>query len=476
MAVDYDLVILGGTGLARSIAALACRYQAQVALVEPQPPQETDLFRLLLRHWIGLAHQSKRLPNPTMPDAAELFDFVTQTAPLLTETLMLQQQQSLDQLAAAGVDVIVGQGEFHRLPRLGFRVNERSLRSRAYLLAMSGQPGIPAIPGLAEAPFLTLDGLAQLAGEKLPQRLAIWGDDPQAIELAQTLGRLGVQVVLIQSRFLPQFEPQAVRIMQSQLEAEGVELFIGVTVQQVQAIGAEVRLHGQHRSGKPCTIAANRLLLATPRQLDLTLFNLESIGVKWTAGGVTVNRKLQTTHPRVYACGAALGGFTLPQLARHEADRVLHNVLFLPPRSAQPRSVPWTLFTNPQLAQVGMNSAEAQRTYGNRVQFLTASTQTIASAYLEEETPGFCTLVLRQDGKILGGTIVSPQANEWVSVLTLAIQQNLSMAQLSRLPIPSPTFAEILDRLSQSWQHQRFTPEQRTWLDRYFDLRRSWSS
>jgi pyruvate/2-oxoglutarate dehydrogenase complex dihydrolipoamide dehydrogenase (E3) component len=482
MPVDYDLLILGGTTVARSIAALACRFQAQVALVEPQPP-ETDDFRLLLSEWATLAYRAESLPrSPEDPlhrspiALPELLDLAAQTSSILTETVMAQQQQSLDQLAAAGVDVIVGQGEFHRLPDLGFRVNERSLRSRAYLLALPSLPTLPEIPGLTAAPFLTLDALAQLSGKTLPSQITILGDDPQAVELAQTLQRLSVQVTLIQSRFLPQFDSQAVRLIQSQLEAEGVELFVGLKIEQVEAIDSGIRLFGNDASGRSYVIETNLLLLATARQLDLSRLNLEAIGVKWNPGGVTVNHRLQTTHPRIYACGETLGGFTLTQLARHEANLVLHNVLFLPPRKVQPRFVPWTLLTDPQLAQVGMSEIEARRTYGKTIQVMTVSTQTIAKSCGHEETAGFCTLILRRDGKILGATIVSPQASEWVSILTLAMQQNLSMAQLARLPIPSPTFAEILDRLTDIWQHQRLTSRQRTWLDRYFDFRRSWSS
>lgn len=487
MAVDYDLVILGGTTVARSIAALACRYQAQVALVEPQPPRAAEDFRLLLREWANLAYQTELLPRsqqiskqiPSLApliDAPELINLAAQTAPMLTENVLVQQQQSLDQLAAAGVDVIVAQGEFQRLPRLGFQVNGRSLTSRTYLLAMPSFPAIPAITGRLQAATITVDDLSQFTEKNLPDRIAIWGDDPQAIELAQSLQRLGRQTTLIRSQFLPQFDPQAVRLIQAQLEAEGVELLIGLSIEQIDLIASEVRLQGQDAKGKTYTIEADLLLLATPRQIDLTSLNLEAIGVKWTPKGVPVNRNLQTSHPRVYACGETLGGFTLPQLARYEADLVLHNALFLPPRKAKSRFVPWTLLTDPQVAQVGMNEQEAKQTYGQAVRIVSASTQTIARAYVQEETAGFCTLILRQDGKILGATIVSPQASEWVSILTLAIQQNLSMAQLSRLPIPASTFTEMLDRLTHLWRHQKLSRKQLTWLDRYFDLRRSWSS
>ncbi|MEP0910183.1 NAD(P)/FAD-dependent oxidoreductase [Leptolyngbya sp. GB1-A1] len=483
MAVDYDLVILGGTTVARSVAALACRFQAQVALVEPQPPRGTDNFRMLLSEWANLSYRIEQLPrSQEMPHPArltsppELLNLAAQTAPILTETRMIQQQQSLDQLAAAGVDVIVGQGEFHRLPRLGYRVNGRSLSSRAYLLALPGLPIYPAILGLDGATVLTLDALAEFKGETLPKRITILGDDPQAIEFAQILQRLGVQVTLIQSRFLPQFDPQAVRLIQAQLEAEGVSLFTGVSIEQVQTTNSGIRLYGQDASGKAHCIEANLLLLATARRLDLAHLKLEAIGVKWAPDGVTVNRRLQTTHPRVYACGETLGGFALPQLVREEADLVLHNALFLSPRKVQSHLVPRTLFTDPQIAQVGMNQIKARRTYGKAVRILTTSTQTITRAYLQEEMAGFCTLILRQDGKILGATIVSPQASEWISILTLAMQQNLSMAQLAQLPIPSPTFAEMLHALTYTWRYQRLTTGQRTWLDRYFDLRRSWSS
>ena len=233
MPVDYDLVILGGTPVARYAAAKASRLQARVALVEPEDGQfqlASSLISTLNQasRIAHLVHRSSQwgLPQPSA-DLTFPFQQAQNWAQDVTEAIAITNQQTLDSLAAFGVDVVLGQGSFERYPDLNFAVNGRRLRSRRYLLAPRTYPQLPTIEGLADCHFLTVDHLPLQPWKAVPDRVIILGDEPSAIELAQSFQRLGSQVILIvqQASLLPRIDPVAIRLIQAQLEADGVKVF-----------------------------------------------------------------------------------------------------------------------------------------------------------------------------------------------------------------------------------------------------------
>lgn len=475
MPVDYDLVILGGSPVARYAAAKASRLQARVALVEPEDKQcqPANLLVSTLSQTSRLTYSAHRsahwgLPQPS-PSLAFPFQQAQHWAQDVTEAIALTNQQSLDSLSALGTDVILGQGAFQQHPYLNLAVNGRRLRSRRYLLAPTTFPRLPAIEGLADCHFLTVDQLPFQRWNSVPERLIILGDEPSAIELAQSFQRLGSQVMLIvqQASLLPKIEPMAIHFIQAQLEADGVKIFTRAKISSIRQVNEVIRVQVNDQ-----WLEADVLFIAMGRQVALAEWNLEAIGVKWLPQKILVNRKLQTTHPSVYACGDALGGYPLPHIAQFEADLAIQNILFQP-KAVDYRPVPWSLFTDPELVQIGLTEAQAKQVYGKQTLTIAASCQSIAKAQILDTTSGFCRLVLHQNGKILGAQIIGREASEWSSLITLAIKQNLQMSDLVRLPCPSPTFAELLHQLIHRWEHQHLTKRQRDWLETWFDLRRS---
>jgi pyruvate/2-oxoglutarate dehydrogenase complex dihydrolipoamide dehydrogenase (E3) component len=472
MPVDYDLVILGGSPVARYAAAKASRLQARVALVEPEGFQGQMASHLVSTlHQLGrltrLVHQSPQWGF--QPSASLTFPFrQAQTwAQDVTEAIAITKHQTLDSVTALGVDVIVGEGRFERHPHPSFGVNGRRLRSRRYLLAPATYPFLPTIDGLSDCPFLTVDSLPQQPWTSVPDRLIILGNEPSAIELAQSFQRLGSQVTLIRHQaLLTKIDPVAIGFIQAQLEAEGVRIFTQ-EASQVRQSGEAIQVLVGDRS-----LAADALLVAMGRQISLASWNLEAIGVKWQPWGIPVNRRLQTTHPRIYACGDALGGYPLPHIALFEADLALQNILFQP-QSIDYRPVPWTLFTDPELVQIGLTEAQARRAYGQKITVISASCQSSIKAQILDATSGFCQLILHRNGKLLGAQLIGREASEWSSPIALAMQQNLRISDLARFPYPSPTFIELLSQLINRWQHEHFTSKQRNWQEAWFDLRRS---
>ncbi len=465
MAVDYDVVIIGGSRAGRYAAVAATQLGATVALVEPQ--QAPTFYSPLLTPHVTIG-QYQQLNNaqsgiPWQNSTVQWAEGVVSN---------LEDQNSPVVLASLGVDVILGNGEFQRLPNLAFSVNKRRLRARAYLIATNSRPAIPDIEGLQTTGYITAPEVWRLSPE-LPKRWVILGADPSGVQLAQTLTQFGLNITLIvkHSHILAKEDPEIAQLIQATLEAEGVRVLTATSVTQVKYIQDKKWVQAGDEA-----IETDEILVCAGQQPNVEELNLEAVGVKWNQRGLMLNEKLQTTNPRIYACGDVNGGFHA-NIANYEAQIALKNALFFPVFKVNYRSIPWAIFSNPQLARVGLTEAQARRRYGNDVVVLRQYFKSVAAAQLSGETTGICKLIVLHSGKILGSSIVGSQAGELINVVALAIAQNLKISAIAQLVPVYPSLSEILDQIAINWTKAKLTRNMRlqNFLEDFFNFRRSWS-
>jgi len=490
MAVDYDLVVIGDTQAGRHAAVAAARLQARVALVEPQQPAKNSLGTGFIhsKALTQVAALNKRLgevnqfgvfwetesdkqlqPTPSIrfADAWEWASGVVST---------VEELHSPAVLASLGVDIITGGGEFCRRPHLAFVARDRHLRSRAYLIASGSRAAIPDIEGLESTGYLTPGDIwQQTIPKQLPSSLVVIGGGAVGTEMAQTLVRLGVSVTLVVkgSHILPKEDPEASFLVQSQLETEGVRVLTEAAVTQVKRIDDKKWILGGNKA-----IEADEIMLVTRQMPNVEALNLEGVGVKWHRRGIELNEKLQTTNPRIYACGDAIGGYQFAHIAEYEARVALKNALFLPIFKLDYRGIPWAIFSDPQLARVGLTEAQARRRYGKDVLVLRQYFKTVSRALMLGETTGLCKIIVRGNGEILGASIVGSEAGELIHAIALAMRQKLKVDAIANLPHISPTLSEIISQTAAEWHRQRLSSNTRLedLLEGFFNLRRSWSS
>jgi pyruvate/2-oxoglutarate dehydrogenase complex dihydrolipoamide dehydrogenase (E3) component len=485
MAVDYDVVIIGGSPAGRYAAIAATQLGATVALVEPSlglgattvSPHALSQLGQHVRH---LSDTGKFGINSLHAGAGENCGELVQWAEAMrwAEGVFsnLEEQHSPEVLASLGVDFIVGNGQFNSLPHLAFSVNGRFLRARAYLIATGSRTAIPNIEGLQTSGYLTVAEVWQhLNSQKPPTNWVIIGSDPSGCQLAQTLTRLGLNVTLVvrRSHILPQEDPEAAHLVQATLEAEGVRVLTETPVTQVKRIQEKKWIQAGDAA-----IEADEILLAAGQVSNVESLNLEAVGVKFNRRGVQLNEKLQTTNPRIYACGDVIGGYQFAHIANYEARIALKNALFFPVFKVDYRSIPWAIFSDPVLARVGLTEAQARRRYTHDVVVLRQYFKSVAAAQLRDETTGMCKLIVLRNGEILGATLVGSQAGELIHVIALAISERLKVGALAQMAPVYPTMSEIFDQIGAAWNQQRLTSNTRlqNFLESFFNLRRSWSS
>jgi pyruvate/2-oxoglutarate dehydrogenase complex dihydrolipoamide dehydrogenase (E3) component len=459
MAVDYDLVIIGSSPAGIQAARRAAQLHARVALIDPV------LLNPVLLDPLRTAPVSLPCtPAPALPIPCAQWHAAV--------TAVLGELQAPKVLAAQGIEVLAGPVEFFRKPHLGVRVNGRSLRSRAYLLATAAIPQIPSIPGIDAIPYFTVATIAPHLDTFTPEhRVVVVGGDPRGLEIAQALIRQKVQVTVIvaSATILPDEDAAAVALLQAQLEADGIVLLTATAVTQMRQIADQVWVQAGNQA-----IAADAILLAPGHQPNLAKLNLEAAGVKWDPQGLPVNAHLQTTNPRIYACLGQWGSDYLEHLALQQAQIAVDNALFWPTKTVNLRAIPRMVQTAPEFLTVGLSTAQAQQRYRD-VMILRQPLNTLAKAQWQGTTTGFCQLVVRRNGDILGAQVVGPAASELGGVIILAMQQNLRVQALATLALPLLTFAQIIPSTALEWQRlsRLQQPWRRDWLEEFWSWRRS---
>ncbi len=284
------------------------------------------------------------------------------------------------------------------------------------MVCTGAEPAVPPIPGLRETPHLTYSTIFDL--DRLPKRLLVLGGGPVGAELAQAFQRLGSSVTIVEKldRLLPAAGAEASAVVEERFRREGVELVLASEVEGVEGGGSgevAVVAAGTRRAGDALLVAAGR----RPRAGGL---GLEEIGVAVTPRGIEVDADLRTSLRHVYAAGDVAGGPQFTHYAVWQGYAAARSALF-PGRVRGVRtSVPWAVFTDPEVAQVGI-SAEDARAHGRRVEVHRLPVDRIDRAQTDADTDGFLELITADGDRLLGATIVSAGAAVGLSRLARGI-------------------------------------------------------
>lgn len=489
MAIEYDLVVVGGGSAGLLVAGVAASLKAKVALVERDRLGGDCLWygcvpSKSLIYASRLAYQVKSAGRFGIYCHEEAqIDFAKAIGHVQSVISAIQPHDSPERFAGLGVEVIFGSGKF--IDRRTFTVNDRCLQARAFAIATGSRAAIPTVPGLQEAGYLTNEQVFSLT--ELPDSLAVIGGGPIGCELGQAFSRLGSQVTIIASsdRLLPKEEPEAAQVVQEQLASEGIRVLTKTRVERVEvAAGKKYLWVGGEK------ISVDEILVATGRQPNVESLNLEAAGVemrkKDTSGygtsihgqqGIHVNAKLQTTNPRIYACGDVIGGYQFTHIAGYEANVVLKNALFFPFTKAKYRVVPWATFTDPELARVGLTEQQARERYGDDIYVVKQDFAEVDRAQAEAATSGFAKIITRRNGQILGAHLVGPSAGELIHEIILAMSYNLKLSALSSIIHIYPTLAEVNSKAAFELTKQKYEKNQRlqSLLEKLFHFLRALS-
>ena len=434
MPADYDLVVIGGgaAGLGASRAGVAAG--ARTLLVSEGEIGGECTFT-------GCA------PSKTLIEAAaRSATFAIAMAAVREAVAAIAATETADVLEREGVDVLRGRATF--LSPREVSVDGRVLRARRFIVATGSRPAVPRVPGLAESGYLTSETIWGLG--ELPGRLAVLGGGAVGCELAQAFARLGSQVTVIEAapRLLPAADPAASQVVEHVFCAEGICVRTAVAATSVTNSNSSVILH--LTSGDQT--AADWLLLATGRQAAADHLGLENARVRLDdRGHVMTDRHLATTAPGTYAAGDVTGRMPFTHAAHAMGRLAARNALrrrWSPPGEFATSAIPWVVFTDPEVAQVGLTEAQAATAQkGARVAYLPATEAD--RAVTAGRTEGFVKIIAGRrrvlgaagGGRVLGATIVAARAGEMIHEPALAMRTGMFTGRLAQTVHAYPTWS-----------------------------------
>jgi len=447
---EYDLIVIGAGSGGLVAAPLAVKLGARVALVEKYKPGGDCLYtgcvpsKALIKV-ARVAHEMRRAADYGLEPHQPRVDLGRVNAHIQDVIQRVYQFESPDVLAHEGVELVTG--EAHFLDEHTVQAGGRSLRGKRFLVCTGSRAAVPPIPGLAEVGFLTYDDIFHLT--TLPEHLLILGAGPIGMEMGQAFRRLGSQVTMFQRsrRLLSMADPECSEALAGVLRDEGVRFHLGAAVDRFEKLDGEiVATVGGER------VVGDALLVAAGRKANVEGLELERAGVAYGPRGIPVDEYLRTNQHHIYACGDVLGEQQFTHYAGTQGYVAVRNALLPGKDVGVIERVPWTIFTDPEVARVGLTEAEARERHGVDVRVTRLAMERIDRAQTEEDLSGFIKVVHTPSGKILGAHVVAGRAGEMIHEYVLAMDQGIKLGDLAGAMHVYPTYSIGTQQAAAAWR------------------------
>ncbi len=337
------------------------------------------------------------------------------------------------------------------------------VKAKRFVIATGSRASAPPIPGLSETPYLTNETIFTV--DRLPEHLLVIGAGPIGLELGQSFRRLGSEVTIVDiAAPLGRSEPEHAEILVKALKAEGVVFRTPFKTQEIRKSQKGIEILAEDGE----VLLGSHLLVAAGRQPSVGNLNLEKAGVEYDRRGIDVDADLRTSNKRIYAAGDVaknMGGLT--HAAGFHAGAIIKNFYFMPPllgrmlAKATTDRMPAAIYSEPELASIGLTEAEAKEKFGT-VRVVHWEFVENDRAIAERNTEGGIKIVATPKGKILGASCVGEGAGEIIQMISLAMANNIKIIGLTKFISPYPTRTEVVKRAAGSWYTEAvFSPKTR---------------
>jgi mercuric reductase len=443
---QYDVIVLGAGSAARDGAAKAVsKHGAKVALVESTrwggscpnvacKPTKAYLVVAELAHDINeLAGKLGIEVGPARIDLARV--------KARKDSLKKPQPKWVEDLNRAGFDT--HSGEATLVDRHTVRVDDAELTTERILIATGSRTAVPPIEGLDKIDWV--DHVSALELTELPESLLVVGGGPVGLEFAQIFARFGSRVTVVQSaaRISPRSDEQAAAALETALEEEGIELALTSHVESVRPDESGVVATITPREGEGSReLRVARVLLASGRAANVEALRLGELGIERDRLGIIVDERMRTSAEGIWAAGDVTGRHQFTPVAQYQARIAIDDMFGADAPAADYSVLPTAIFTDPELAGVGLTGQEA-REEGIEHESVVHDLRHVQRASYKGQKRGLYK-VLYEPGsrRVLGLHVVAPNASDVVQGFSLALKLGATLEDLSAMHHVFPTFGE----------------------------------
>jgi len=450
----YDLAVIGAGSAGFSAAITAADQGAQVALIGHGTVGGTCVnvgcvpSKALIRAAEAVHHANTASRFAGVSAAGQLKDWAALRAQKDELVTSLRQAKYIDLLPAYnGIAYLEGKA---RLGNGGVMVAGKHIDAGKIIIATGSHEYVPPISGIEDVPYLTSTSAFEM--ESLPESMIVIGGGYIGCELAQMFSRVGVKVtILFRSRLLPEGEPEIGEALTGYFEKEGIT---------VQRVGGYDAIRTSDRGvalsvtidGSAEILEAQRVLLSAGRKANTMGLGLEEAGVALLPnGGIKVDDRMRTTKAGVYAAGDVTGRDQFVYMAAYGAKIAASNAMNNDGRRYDNRAMPAVVFTDPQVASVGLTEAAA-RSRGIDVESRVLTLDNVPRALAARDTRGLIKLVAEaSSGRLLGAHILAPEGADSIQTAVMAIKAEMTVADLGATIFPYLTTVEGLKLAAQTF-------------------------
>jgi mercuric reductase len=444
---NYDLIVLGSGSAARDAAAKACqRYDATVALVEST-------------RWGGSCPNVACKPTKAYLVVAELVHDINELAGKLgidvgpakidmapvkarKDSIRKPQDKWVEDLQGAGFDTYEGEAEL--VDAHTVRVAGEDLTAERILIATGSRTAVPPIDGIDEIDWI--DHVSALELTELPESVLVVGAGPVGLEFAQIFARFGSRVTLVEGadQISPRCDAQTAAVLQTALEEDdGVEIVLSSLVERVRRdeddiVATIITMEGEGSR----EVQVTRVLLASGRAPNVESLHLDELGIDHDRFGILADDRLRTSVEGIWAAGDVTGRYQFTPIAQYQARIAVDDMFGADPTPADYSVLPTAIFTEPELAGVGMTEEEARAEgleFGAAIHDIEYVQR---SAYKDQKRGLYKILYEKGSGRLLGLHIVAPNGSEIIQGFSIALRFDATVEDLARMHHVFPTFGE----------------------------------
>ena len=449
MSESFDVIVIGG-GTAGLVTASGCaRLGRKVALIEREALGGDCL-------WTGcvptkalvasakLAHQMRH---------AERWGLEAVTPRLSPRSIMdsMREQRRIvsrhddpEKFRKLGIDVIEGSARL--VARGEVEVGGRRLQGKDIVIATGARTAVPPVEGLKENGFL--DHVSFLEQNEFPASLLMLGGGYIGIEFAQLFARFGSRVTVVEmlDEIINKEDAEVIARVRQILADEGIEILTGWALKSVRGEDGKKVARVETKSGESRELGVDEIFVASGRRGNTENLGLEEAGVKVERSWIVVDKYLQTTAPRIWACGDVHGGLQFTHNAAYEAVKLVRNILFPGKSAVDYSNIPWALYTDPEVGHIGMTEAEARKAHGDGVRTYSVEMADVDRAVVDRTTLGLVKFVCDKKGTILGAHALCSNASTVIEEVVLARRKGMKIGDLAQRISSYPSLADAVQK------------------------------
>jgi len=444
---SYDLVIVGGGSAAFSAALKTSELGRRAVIINDGLPiggtcvnvgcvPSKTMIRAAEAH-----HRSAGHAFAGISSQSRVTDFGAITAQTQSLVAELRTSKYVD-VVADDPNISVVKGRATIIDPHTVQAGSRTFKAKSILIATGARTFVPPIPGLDGVPYLTNETAYSLT--ERPDHLVVIGGGYIAVENAQMFARLGARVTILQrsARILSSESEDLSNSLRVFLEEEGVQIHTSASVERVAGNDGAIRLDAVV-AGESVSIEGSHVLMATGRMGNTEGLGLDALGIETSERlYLSVDESLRTSVPNIFGAGDVIGEHQFVYTAAYEGSLAAENAPHDMHKKRDYTALPWVIFTDPQVAGVGMNEQQAGEA-GIDFEVSRLEMKHVPRAIAARDTRGFIKLIRDKETDLLvGARILAPEGAELLMEAVLAIKHGITIDEIKSTFHPYLTLSE----------------------------------